>query len=178
MATQTMRNPENYRPARGYSWPPFEPGNMKALSHGARSPRMVAPLAEAMLEHLELVAPWCSRPAFDMARYRWAQAEARALLLDAWIDEHGVLDPSSEGAVAMLKVEDSKLVKMRADLGLSPTALAKLLASLASVAAAGGDSQGLADVKAEGAAIVAARERQLKQGGGVDEGGGIEGEGG
>ena len=34
------------RPARGYSWAPFEPGNLVALRHGARSPRKVGERAE------------------------------------------------------------------------------------------------------------------------------------
>src|SRR5213595_2252112 len=110
MAKQTTTTTrDDYRPARHYSWPPFEPGNMKALKHGARSPRMIAPLADLLLEHLEDAAPWCMRPAFEMARYRWAQAQARALLLDAWLDEHGMLDPSSEAAKAMLDKEDAKI---------------------------------------------------------------------
>ncbi len=32
-------------PARGYSWPPFEPGNTASLKHGLSSERRIAPLA-------------------------------------------------------------------------------------------------------------------------------------
>ena len=53
---------ERRQDARGYSWPPFEPGNTLAVKHGARSDRLVqaraveiSPLvfdANPHLEHL------------------------------------------------------------------------------------------------------------------------------
>ena len=36
------------KPARGYSWPPFERGNTTALRHGAFSTRKLAEVAEAL----------------------------------------------------------------------------------------------------------------------------------
>jgi hypothetical protein len=36
--------------ARGYSWPPFEPGHTLSTRHGAYSPRRVEPLAAELVE--------------------------------------------------------------------------------------------------------------------------------
>jgi len=44
--------------ARGYSWPPFEKGNTASLTHGARSPRMIEPLAEAIVNEREGYGPF------------------------------------------------------------------------------------------------------------------------
>ena len=79
-------------PARGYSWAPFEVGNGAALKHGARSPRMIRPVAEQLLREVAAVAPWAARPPFAAELDAWAWHEARARLLRAWLDEHGVLD--------------------------------------------------------------------------------------
>lgn len=82
---------EGAGPARGYSWPAFEPGHTKALRHGARSERKVAPLAE----EIELAArndpSWPSY--LDSAEYAaavsaWARAEAVVSLLWTWLSEH------------------------------------------------------------------------------------------
>jgi hypothetical protein len=35
-------------PPRGYSWPPFEPGNVAAVRHGTFSSRKVAQVAETL----------------------------------------------------------------------------------------------------------------------------------
>lgn len=150
--------------ARGYSWPPFEPGHWKSLKHGAQSPRKIRPIAEALEAELVNEATWTDRSAFRSARASWAWVEAQLLLLRVWIDEHGELDATSERAVVLAEKLEGRAAKLRDGLGLTPAALGKLLAQLASVQAAGGDSQGLAAVQAEGQAIVAARERQLEAG--------------
>ncbi len=150
--------------ARGYSWPPFEAGHWKSLKHGAESPRKIRPIAEAIEAGLVDQATWTDRPAFQSARTSWAWVEAQLVVLRVWIDEHGELDATSERAVVLAEKLEGRASKLRAELGLTPQSLAKLLHSLAAVAATGGDSQGLAAVKAEGQAIVEARERQLEAG--------------
>jgi hypothetical protein len=70
-------------PARGYSWPPFEPGNEVALRHGAYSPRRVDPLAKEIVDHL-LTDPELAY--LHAPRHRWTvlalgRAEAQVQLL-------------------------------------------------------------------------------------------------
>ncbi len=42
----------SYGPARGYSWKPFEDGNLAAVTHGAYSKRIIAAKAFLILEEL------------------------------------------------------------------------------------------------------------------------------
>jgi hypothetical protein len=52
--------PAGQRPARGYSWPPFEPGNRfgeLSVRHGAYSPRVVGQRAEIVRAELLELAP-------------------------------------------------------------------------------------------------------------------------
>ena len=48
---------ETYGPARGYSRPPFRPGNMRNLRHGGYSDRVISAVAAEVVgaEFLELV---------------------------------------------------------------------------------------------------------------------------
>jgi hypothetical protein len=47
-----MTDDLEHRPARGYSWPPFEVGNTVAVRHGAFSERKLAEVAEALRPEL------------------------------------------------------------------------------------------------------------------------------
>lgn len=142
------------------SRPPFEPGNSAALRHGARSPRVLKPIAERLTEEVAMVAPWSARPAYAGEVKSWAWAEARCAVLRSWIDQHGVL--SDEGALAAgeLARAESRASSARDRLGLSPLALAKLLGAFTS-APAGTDDDALEALKAEGRRIVEARAGQL-----------------
>jgi hypothetical protein len=153
-------------PARGYAWPPFEAENFAALRHGAHSPRKVRPLADEIARALPEVAPWTARPAFELVRASLAWVEAQLVLLQAFVDEHGMLDADGQPrpAVSLAARLESRASSLRAELGLTPQSLAKLLSNLATVAAAGGDGDGLASLKAEGARILAAREAALPAG--------------
>lgn len=46
------------QPARGYSWPPFEPGHTASVRHGAHSERLVSERASAILEELREQYVW------------------------------------------------------------------------------------------------------------------------
>ena len=76
-------------PARGYSWPPFAPGNTVALVHGAKSERSVAPLAEKIAAGL-LTHPSCpdylQEPAYGPVVAAWSRAEAVTQLLWQYLD--------------------------------------------------------------------------------------------
>lgn len=74
--------------ARGYSWPPFEPGHERSLQHGARSERRIAPLAAEIEQHARTLPSWPSY--LDAAEYgaavtAWARAEAVVTLLWRWL---------------------------------------------------------------------------------------------
>jgi hypothetical protein len=58
--------------ARGYSWPPFEPGNGAAIKHGATSRRRVQPLADELARQCREVAPWVGVPAFAATVADWS----------------------------------------------------------------------------------------------------------
>ena len=143
-------------PARGYSWAPFEVGNGAALKHGARSPRMIRPVAEQLLREVAAVAPWAARPPFAAELDAWAWNEARARLLRAWLDEHGVLDhdDAPRPALAELHRAETAAAKCRDRLGLNPLAWARLLAGVEQVGDVGGHLEGL---RAEGRAMLEAR---------------------
>jgi hypothetical protein len=113
---------------------PYEPGNCDAVTHGARSPRGVRPLAEALARDLMSVAPWCAQPAFDATVASWSHAEAQCVLLRAYVDEHGMLDAGGAPlpAGALLDRVEGRAARLRAELGLSPKGWAKLVARLGS----------------------------------------------
>ncbi len=151
---------------RAYSWPQFAADNEMSLTHGAYSANRVRPIAEAIRAALGEVAPWTDREAFAGACASLAWVEAQLELLRAHVDEHGILDADGEpaGAVSYMAKLEGRAQSLRAELGLTPQALAKLLSSLVSVAVAGGDDDGLEVLKAEGAAILDARRQALTGG--------------
>lgn len=82
------------RPARGYSWPAFEPGHTKSTRHGIWSKRQVEPLAGDLVSGLLSDRPDLNRyPELLMA---WARAEARCLMLAEWFVERGLLDDDGD----------------------------------------------------------------------------------
>jgi hypothetical protein len=148
--------------------PPFEGGNLAALRHGADSPRMVAPLALEFEQALPVVAPWAAQPVFAGARAALAWVEAQLVLVQAYLDQHGLLDGNGQPRPAARRLDrlEARASTLRAELGLSPQALARLLGTLASVTAASGDEGGIAALEAEARLIIAAHEVAL---GPVDE---------
>ncbi len=144
----------------GERQPPFEPGNTVALSHGARSPRMVEPIARELAAELVTVAPWTSRPAFAADIAAWANSEAQCRLLRAYIDEHGLLDGEGEprSALGLLDKAESRAARLRQALGLSPMGLGRLLATLTAAARGTDEARTELDaVRAEGRRLVEAR---------------------
>lgn len=143
---------------RGYSWPPFPEGHELRLEHGAHSERHITPVAEAIAAELDAIAPWLNRPAFAPGRAAWIRVEAQLALLHKYLDEHGILDDHGRprpAAEFMAKLE-TRAEKMRARLGLDPIAMASLIRLLTD--APGTDDDALSKLKAEGRAIIEARE--------------------
>ena len=144
------------RPGHPPRHEPFDAGNLAALRHGAHSERQWRPLADQLraeaLEH----APWLGRPAFRAAVEAWAISEAKAVLVDRWLDEHGLLTDDGEPrpANALADRLHGRAMALRGQLGLDPVSFAKLLATFAGVA---GGEDALEALKAEGRRLVEAR---------------------
>lgn len=122
--------------------PPWEPGNTAALTHGADSKRMVQPLADELAAQLLEVAPWCAHAAFGPEVAAWAWETARVQLLQAWVNEYGLLDDRSEGALGQLERAQGRASRLRQNLGLNPVAWSRVLASAATAKAAGVEAAG------------------------------------
>jgi hypothetical protein len=127
--------PDGWRPPRGYSWPPFEPGHFVTLKHGARSERIVKPIADHFAAVLVEDAPWLASRVFASTVAAWAWAEAQAHLLRTWIDEHGILDDDGEErpACRSLTAVEKRAANLRTELGVTPQSMVKLLAGLSTV---------------------------------------------
>jgi hypothetical protein len=119
-------------------------------------------LAGELAAELARVAPWTAAPTFERVVVSWAWAEAQAGVLRRWLDEHGVLDENGEQrpAATMLASVEGRLAGLRAQLGLTPLALARLLAMLGTVDADRGE-QGLEALRRAGAELRAAADRRL-----------------
>jgi hypothetical protein len=130
------------RPARGYSWEPFQPGHELSLRHGAWSQRHVQPVATEILQSV-LDDPACEYlkvPRFAAELEAWAVAEARCRLLESYIaklaegDDTGVgdlADETTRAAWALLHRCETRAQSGRDRLGLSPAAAGKLGRDLA-----------------------------------------------
>jgi hypothetical protein len=135
-------------PARGYTWPPFEPGNVAAIRHGAFSERRIAPLADRARAGLLDAAPWLDSPAFSPAVDAWARVEARAALVGAYVDENGPLDDEGRprAATELLVRLERLALALRQAVGLDPASRARIERDLA----AGVRDLDLSDAIAEG----------------------------
>lgn len=166
----------NTRPARGYSWAPFAEGNDAAVRHGGYSAERWRPIADELANRLAEVAPWSSAPPFTFTVAAWARAEAQAVLVADWLDEHGVLDEEGNPrpAVATFDRFDRSAQALRTELGISPVSLARLLRDVRAVEGAV-EGTGLEALVEEGRKIrLAAEKRQAALGaargdGGADE---------
>lgn len=118
--------PTEKRPARGYSWPPFAPGNTAAMTHGARS-RSVGPEADALAELIASENPHLL-PADHLAVGDLALATVKVGRLASWLEKVGDLDDQGEPRKALteLRLWMDRAEKARARLGLDPTSRAAL----------------------------------------------------
>ncbi len=136
------------KPARGYSWPPFEPGNevgrrfepgnnvgrqfeegnAAAVKHGATSPRWVNPLAAEIVERTRPTVTWwhpCDEPSIQA----WGRVEASIELLTRYLVKHGGdldADGSVRSAAEHLRRQEARAESLRARLGLDPLSRARL----------------------------------------------------
>jgi hypothetical protein len=111
---------------------PFRAGNAAAVTHGARSSRIVDPVAAEIAAEL-LAQPdlpeYLRRPEFAPAVAAWARAEARCELLAGWLstmDASGPGDDKVMSVLGQLHRVETAAARMRSDLGLTPVAAARL----------------------------------------------------
>jgi len=136
------------RPARGYSWPPFEKGHTHSLVHGAQSERTIAAKAAEVHTRLLVVAPWLDEPVFAPAVARYLRAEARGQLLQAFIAE--CVDRGGAGKVPVRIWEsataaDRLAAQLGDELGLSPRGRAEVRRAVAAAEIAGASILALAE---------------------------------
>lgn len=118
--------------------PPFRDGNTAALHHGARSARVVQPIADDLLQSAVSEVPYLAEARYGPALRSWARAEAQCQLLGAYLTEHGVLDEAGDprpAEMALHRVEN-RAARLRDVLGLTPASAARIGRDLA--AACGG----------------------------------------
>lgn len=128
------------------------PGNAAALTAGHRSPRVYSQVAAELAGELLAVRP--DLDDYPAAVARWAEHEARALLLRRHLAEVGELDDDGqprEGLLKWLSTFENNAEKAAALLGLDPRSHVALIRerasaglvsmSLESIAAAGRDTR-------------------------------------
>lgn len=119
-----------------YRWETFGPGNTAALKHGAKSPAKVDPIAAELVSTTLAAAPFLAEPSFRPALEAWARSEARCLLLERYLDEHGLLDADGtpRPATALMTQQENLALKHRTRLGLDAASRAGIEASLTTTA--------------------------------------------
>ena len=145
-------------PARGGgSRPPFPPGHLTRLTHGARTPRVYGALAAHLVAGLAADRP--DLAAYPEAVAAWATAEAQAALLRRHVAEVGPLDPDTgqprDAVLTWLNRTESAAARHRAALGLDPRSEAALARERAAASVLAVDLDALAE---RGRAVLAARE--------------------
>jgi hypothetical protein len=128
---------------------------------------VLQPIADRLAEELGEVAPWASAAVFAGSVASWAWAEAQAVVLRAYLDEHGQVDDDGQlrPAAGMLERVEGRLAGLRAQLGLTPLALGKLLATLSQVDGEKGQ-EGLEALRRAGAELRRTADLWMVEGGG------------
>jgi hypothetical protein len=136
-------------PARGYSWPPFEPGNTAAVKTGGRSPRIRAAKADELepgfCDWLAGNAPWATAAALELQRvnYLWSKAAVELYAPTVVKVLAGEATMSTRDIETFLSALRNEREALR-DLGLTVLTKAQLAQTVASTEAT------LADLAAQG----------------------------
>jgi hypothetical protein len=110
-----------WAPAFAGQRPPFEPGNPSKMTHGARAPGRLKPIAEGYLERLRAIAPTRREREDELAFERLAWLLARIHVTEEWLDERGVLDERGEArpVLAQLSTWENSARRMMVELGMT-----------------------------------------------------------
>lgn len=100
-ATEVAEVTGDTRPARGYAWPPFEPDNQAAVTHGANSATKVEPRARELAPLILDGNPHLDSVRDGAAVFRYSVTLARIERVYAWLAERedAVFDDTEEGTV-------------------------------------------------------------------------------
>jgi hypothetical protein len=122
--------------ARGYSRPPFEPGNTVGMRHGAWSPRKVEPLAAEIVERMLVNAnedgspvAYLADPSYLLTIWALGRTEARIQVVSEWLLDRGSeldVDGDAVGAANLLNKLEARAESLRSKLGLDPLSRARL----------------------------------------------------
>ncbi len=126
----TTATTKDWRPARGYSWAPFQPGHTLSRRHGVWSQRTWEPLAEDLASGLLDDKP--DLVAYPELLAAWARAEARCILFGEYlIDRFTDGDEKSEKVLRFVAQFEKLAHDLRRELGLTPGSEADLARSRA-----------------------------------------------
>jgi hypothetical protein len=122
-------HPENVQPPPA----PAEPGNTRAITHGAYSERLVGPMSEQILDEVNRLCEGhpAAGPHFTAARGVLARKLARLVLVSAHLDDNHEGSPLTHrgGTLKAAELEMRLLGEVERSLealGLTPSAAAKL----------------------------------------------------
>ena len=125
--------PTPWEPAFEGQRPPFAPGNEMAVKHGAKSPRKVDPIADALASELLLdeSLAYLRAPRYSAAVQAWAVAEAKCALISNWVDGMPIAEAaaSKQGQTSpleLLRKWETTAQNHRSRLGLDPMSAARL----------------------------------------------------
>ncbi|GGF11370.1 hypothetical protein [Subtercola lobariae] len=117
-----MDAPEGWVPEFKGQRPPFQPGNQVALGnrgtviHGSRSERHVEPIARQIAKDLRATAglDYLSTPRFAGPLMDYCRAEARARLLEVWMQDMSMEKQAGAGRVGDPPLEMLRQAEVRA----------------------------------------------------------------
>lgn len=113
--------------------PPFAQGNTLALVHGARSPRVVEPIALALRNEAIEATPHLGDARWASELDAWARAEAKVVVLMQYESKVGALDENGapRSYLAELDRAEKRAASARDRLGMNPASAARLASCLA-----------------------------------------------
>jgi hypothetical protein len=113
---------------KGERAPMVQKGNALAKKHGAWSDKIVDPVARDLVRIVLEQVGYLADPSYEPAVWAWARAEARVLVLNAWLDTNGTLDEQGVPRPALSALKDFERLasSARARLGLDPLSRAQL----------------------------------------------------
>lgn len=155
-------------PARGYSWPPFEPGNQASLRHGAYSTLATGERAQGVADEIRTSLPFYSpadEPAVRLLAVSLVRVEFATRALDEvdeqlggkalapyMIDSHERLDRLRKDLRSWIATS----VRLMAELGMTASSRVRLGVDVVLAQRAADDA--LDRLREEGRAIREARE--------------------
>ena len=117
--------------------PPFEPGNTLSTKHGAKSERVIRPIADRLVAGITEERPDLAEAQYEPAITAWATAEAQCILLRRYADDYGLLDQKGlpRPFTRLWRLAGASAAQHRKRLGLDPSSNAQLVRDRATASA-------------------------------------------